>query len=78
MDSSEKLKLLYRKADCFMSFNKFRRGQSMFLALSEIDNPLASKLTGSEADCFYNDDLCSDFIITVLEAWNNNEGAEKC
>ena len=64
----EKYNLLKKYAKIYQK-SGLRRGQSLFNALAKIDVSLAKKLCGSEIDCFYNDELCGDFIIEILNEW---------
>ena len=49
----------------FYCEKNLRLGQSMFIALSEIDFGLSVKLTGTEDDCFYVDDKICNFLKAI-------------
>lgn len=65
----ENLKLtVFRKAEALRQKNKgLRRGQALFLALSELDPELSRILQEGypESDCFYDDKKISAFMALL-------------
>jgi hypothetical protein len=43
-----------------------RKGQSMMLALSNVDMELYKELTNTEADCFFDDEKIGAFMLRIL------------
>lgn len=50
----------------------WRLGQAVFNLLYDLDPATAHKLTGTEVDCFHNDDKIDDFI-TAFKAASDEE-----
>jgi hypothetical protein len=63
----EKWENLQRLASKFPK--DIRYGQAMMSALIEIDKPLYQKLCGTISDCFYDDSKCTQFAVTVVSTW---------
>lgn len=64
----EKLENLYKIS---FSYEKqgLRKGQSLFNALTEVDPILAKSISGTEYDCFYQDDKIKNFIYKITFSW---------
>ena len=56
----------FKKFD-FYKLNKLRDGQSVWLAIKDIDSELAEQIKNSDNDCFHNDKN----IPTVLNMFYN-------
>ena len=46
---------------------QLRQGQVFMLALALADNDIYIKITRSNFDCFYNDDLCDMFVDSLIK-----------
>lgn len=60
---------LYDKTREYVSAG-LRLGQSMFNSLWEIDPNLARDITGTDDDCFYNDNKICNFLKAISKEWN--------
>lgn len=47
---------------------EFRQGQALMVALSEINPELYKTITGTEADCFYDDKKIPSFFAKLAES----------
>lgn len=54
-------------------FPTWRKGQSYFNCLWNMDTELANELRGSDKDPFYSDDKIADFLKAVEEKWNSKD-----
>jgi len=46
---------------------ELRAGQAMMIALNEFDSGLYERITGTEADCFYDDKKIPKFISVIFD-----------
>jgi hypothetical protein len=58
-------------------FPKYRQGQRLFRALSDIDKALAESIAGTDLDPFYDDSHCLAFYSWLTEQGNPPEPTEK-
>lgn len=53
------------------SHEQLRYGQSLMIALKNVDAELYVKVTGTEYDCFYDDDRVETFLNYLDKQWVN-------
>ena len=67
MLTSDQINELVIKADILQKENpSLRKGQALMNILAEMDMPLYESVTGTEADCFYNDKLIPKFFEYLI------------
>ena len=71
MTPIEKWKLLQKEASKYPKY--LRYGQCLMNALQKIDLPIYTRIAGTNADCFYDDEKSADFAIMVMDLWYGTE-----
>ena len=51
---------------------EIRYGQSLMIALNNLDMGIYEEICNTEADCFYDDSKCMEFFTEVSTRWEES------